>query len=133
MCIHGLHVLCNVGGNAPSEPADQLLLFAASSVSANRFAVAVQAKGNAAQVQDATAFVITRFHRKFPGMAGGMAEVPQGSAGSAVQYSQNILGNFGLRPQFLRLFSEYSWNTGQLSLGNPLPRLLPYLELSYER
>jgi hypothetical protein len=29
-------------------------------------------------------------------------------------------------------FLEYSGDIGQLSLGNPLPYLLPYLELSYE-
>ena len=35
-------------------------------------------------------------------------------------------------PAFPPRFLEYSGKTGQLSLGDPLPHLLPYLEPSYE-
>ena len=48
------------------------------------------------------------------------------------KYYRICLGNWGLRPQFLRLFLEYSGNIGQLSLGNPLPYLLPYLKKAFE-
>ena len=47
--------------------------------------------------------------------------------------SRHILGSWGLRPQFLRRLLEYSGNIGQLSLGDPLPYLLPCLEISYDR
>ena len=39
--------------------------------------------------------------------------------GASVPISRNLLGIF--------------WEIGQLSLGDPLPYLLPYLELSYNR
>ena len=45
---------------------------------------------------------------------------------------RNILGNWGLRPQFLGLSLEYSGSIGQLSLGDPLPYLLPYLKKTFD-
>ena len=60
-------------------------------------------------------------HRKDRGMAGSMAEDPQGCAGPIFpEYSKTIRGNLGLGPKFPRLF-EYSGNTSQLSLVDPLP------------
>ena len=50
-----------------------------------------------------------------------------------LEYSRNILGNWGLPPQFLRLFLECSGNIGQLGLGDPLPYVLPYLKKAFER
>ena len=43
-----------------------------------------------------------------------------------------ILEIGGRSPQFPKIFLEYLENIGQLSLGDPLPYLLSYLELSYE-
>ena len=59
----------------------------------------------------------------------------EGSQGRAGQYFQNIpriiLEIWGRPPRFQRIVLEYYGNIGQLSLGDTLPYLMPYLELSY--
>ena len=62
--------------------------------------------------------------------------VPQGSPSLNwpifLEYSKNILGNWGRSPQFPTIFLEYSRNIGQFRLGEPWGTCLGYLDSVFD-